>query len=337
VRHRHRSLAKTRLVATGALLAVALGACGGHSPSMLSTHGTESRHIAGVWWLMFGLASAVYVIVATLIIVAIVRGRRNAEGLERGPKDDHFIWFGGILVPVVILAVLAVVTITTTQSVRAVTPGELRIQVVGKRWWWDVRYPDSGVVSANEIHIPVGRPVDIQLTSDNVIHSFWVPQLAGKVDTIPGQVNHLRLKATTVGTYRGECAEFCGIQHANMNFDVIAEAPADFDRWVTRQTTGAGSSPNSDEAAQGELVFMRESCAGCHAIRGTQATGTVGPDLTYFGSRASIGALTVPNTPDNLSRWITDSQSIKPGNLMPPISLSPRDLSALVAYLEGLK
>ena len=324
-------------LATLVALALTLGACGGHSPSMLRAHGTESRRVAGVWWLMFGLAAGVYVIVATLIIVAIVRGRRNQEGLERGPKDDQFIWFGGILVPVVILALLAVVTITTTQAVRAVTPGELRINVVGKRWWWDVRYPDSGVVSANEIHVPVGRQVDISLTSDNVIHSFWVPQLAGKVDTIPGQVNHLRLKATAAGTYRGECAEFCGIQHANMNFDVIAESPADFDRWVTREAGGAGTSAASDEEAQGELVFMRESCAGCHTIKGTQASGTVGPDLTYFGSRTSIGALTLPNTPDNLSRWITDSQSIKPGNLMPPIALSPRDLSALVAYLEGLK
>ncbi|HJP66515.1 MAG TPA: cytochrome c oxidase subunit II [Actinomycetota bacterium] len=304
---------------------------------MLRPHGTESRSVASVWWLMFGLAAGVYVIVATLIVVAIVRGRRQQEGLERGPKDDQFIWFGGILAPLVILALLAVVTISTTRTVRAVTPGELKIQVVGKRWWWDVRYPDSRVATANEIHIPVGQPVDIVLTADDVIHSFWVPQLAGKVDTIPGQVNHLRLKATAVGTYRWECAEFCGIQHANMNFDLVAEAPADFDRWLTRQAGGAGITPSSDQAAQGELVFMRESCAGCHTIRGTQATGTTGPDLTYFGSRASIGALTLPNTPGNLARWITDPQSIKPGNLMPPTDLSPRDLSALVTYLEGLK
>ena len=328
---------RTSFVAACLALALTLGACSAHAPSMLRAHGTESRHIAGVWWLMFGLAAAVYVIVATLIVVAIVRGRRNEEGLERGPKDGHFIWFGGILAPVVILAVLAFVTITTTKAVRAVTPGELHVQVVGKRWWWDVRYPDVGVATANEVHVPVGRPVDVALTSDNVIHSFWVPQLAGKVDTIPGQVNHLRLKATAAGTYRGECAEFCGVQHANMNFDVVAQAPADFERWLTRQSGGAGTSPSSDEAAQGELVFMRESCAGCHTVRGTQAVGTIGPDLTYFGSRASIGALTLPNTPDNLARWITDSQSIKPGNLMPPIALAPRDLSALVAYLEGLK
>ncbi len=237
----------------------------------------------------------------------------------------------------VILALLAFVTISTTKAVRAVVPGELRIQVVGKRWWWDVRYPHAGVTTANEIHIPVGEPVDIALSSDNVIHSFWVPQLAGKVDTIPGQVNHLRLKATTAGTYRGECAEFCGIQHANMNFDVVAQPAAEFERWLARAGGGGGTSPSSDEAAQGELVFMREACAGCHTIRGTQAAGTIGPDLTTFGGRASIGALTMPNTPENLARWITDSQSIKPGNLMPPIALSPRDLQAVVAYLEGLK
>jgi cytochrome c oxidase subunit 2 len=193
------------------------------------------------------------------------------------------------------------------------------------------------VATANEIHIPVGQTVDIALTSDNVIHSFWVPELAGKLDTIPGQVNHLRLKATRAGVYRGECAEFCGIQHANMNFSVIAQAPADFDLWLSRRTSGAGIAPSSDAAEAGELVFMREACAGCHTIRGTGAVGTVGPDLTDFGSRASIGSGTVPNTADNLARWITDSQTIKPGNLMPPLTLSPSDVNALVTYLEGLK
>jgi cytochrome c oxidase subunit 2 len=323
--------------AANALLAVTLVACGGGSPSMLKGRGTESHRVAGIWWLMFTLATAVYVIVATLIIVAIVRGRRARAKAGDGPRDDTFIWIGGIVVPVVILAVLAVVTVTTTQAVRAASPGELHISVVGKRWWWDVRYPDSGVATANEIHIPVGQTVDLALTSDNVIHSFWVPELAGKLDTIPGQVNHLRLKAMRAGTYRGECAEFCGIQHANMNFSVIAETPADFDLWLSRRTSGAGIAPSSDQAAAGELVFMREACAGCHTIRGTQAVGTIGPDLTDFGSRASIGSGTVPNTADNLARWITDSQSIKPGNLMPPLSLSPSDVNALVTYLEGLK
>lgn len=317
---------------------VVLAGCGGNSPSMLDTRGAESKRVAGMWWLMFGLASAVYVVVAAFIVISIVRGRRKRTAPDGGPRDDTFIWFGGILAPVVILAVLAVVTISTTRAVRAVTPGELRIDVVGKRWYWDVGYPDSKVRTANEVHVPVGQAVDVALTSDNVIHSFWVPQLAGKVDTVPGQTNHLRFKATTAGTYRGECAEFCGIQHANMNFEVVAESPADFGQWLARRASGAGVGPTSDEAAAGERVFMREACAGCHTIRGTQAAGTIGPDLTDFGSRPSIGALAVPNTAPNLTRWIRDAQSIKPGNLMPPFpSLPASDVAALVAYLEGLK
>ena len=323
-----------------ALLAAGLTSCGGHAPSMLNTHASEARRVSGVWWLMFTMAAVVYVVVAAFIVVAIVRGRRTRgddEPKRKAPKDDTFVWLGGIVAPVIILAVLAVVTVNTTEALRNTQQGELRVAVVGKRWWWDVTYPDSGVRTANEIHIPVGRPVDFELTSDNVIHSFWVPQLAGKVDTIPGQTNHLRLTASQPGTFRGECAEFCGIQHAHMSFLVIADTPADFDRWLTRRTNGAGLTPTSDQAALGQLVFTREACAGCHAVRGTQATAQIGPDLSDFGSRHWIGSLTVPNTPGNLSRWITDPDSIKPGTLMPPTALSAEDVAAVTAYLEGLK
>ncbi len=318
-------------------LALALAGCGGHAPSMLNTHGPEARTVSRVWWLMFVLAAVVYVVVAGFIVVAVLRGRRTGRS-RKEPKDDTFVWFGGIVVPVIILGVIAVVTVNTTQALRSAQDGELRIAVVGKRWWWDVSYPDAGGVrTANEIHIPVGRQVDLELTSDNVIHSFWVPQLAGKVDTIPGQVNHLRLTATEPGTYRGQCAEYCGIQHAHMGMVVVAEAPVDFDRWLTRRSTGAGLTPTSDQAARGELVFMREACAGCHAVRGTQAAAQVGPDLSDFGSRESLASNTLANTPENLARWIAEPQSVKPGNLMPPTALSPEDRAAVVAYLEGLK
>ena len=329
-----------RRSAIGLVVALALAACSNDSPSALDGKGPEARTIAGVSWLMFGLSAVVYVVVAGFIVMAIRRGRRrpaDSPKPAREIKDDTFIWFGGIVAPVVILAVLAVVTIRTTQDLRAVEQGELRIQVAAKRWWWDVRYPDAGVATANEIHIPAGRPIDIELTSDNVIHSFWVPQLAGKVDTIPGQTNHLRLKATEPGTYRGACAEYCGIQHANMSYLVIADEPAEFDRWLTRRSSAAGLTPGSEQAARGQVVFNRESCAGCHAVRGTSATATIGPDLSNFGERQSIGSLTVPNTPENLSRWITEPDRVKPGNLMPPTALSADDLAAVVAYMEGLK
>ena len=328
---------RRRRAAAAVLLALVLGACGGHAPSMLNGHGPEARRVSGVWWLMFALAAAVYVVVAAFIVFAIVRGRRSQEEPAKAPKDDTFVWLGGIVAPVVILGVLAVVTVRTTQALRNPERGELRISVVGKRWWWDVTYPDAGVRSANEIHIPVGRPVDLELTSDNVIHSFWVPQLAGKMDTIPGQTNHLRLTASEAGTYRGACAEYCGIEHAHMGFQVVADPPVDFDRWLARRQGGAGLTATSDQAAKGELVFNREACAGCHAVRGTPATARIGPDLSDFGSRQWIGSLTVANTPANMAHWITDPGSLKPGTLMPPTALSADDIAAVTAYLEGLK
>ena len=326
-------------VALGFAVALGLAACGDGSPSMFDSQGPESRSIRGVSWLMFGLAGAVYVIVSGFIVVAIVRGRRRARHAEpaKEPKDDTFIWWGGIVAPVVILAVLAVVTIRTTQDLRAAEDGELRIEVTAKRWWWDARYPETGVATASEIHIPAGRPVDIVLRSDNVVHSFWVPQLAGKVDTIPGQVNHPRLRADEAGTYRGMCAEYCGIQHANMSYLVVADEPAEFERWMARRSAGAGLTPASDQAARGQVVFFRQACAGCHAVRGTPATATIGPDLSDFGARTTIGSLTLPNNSANLARWITEPEKVKPGNLMPPTALAPDDLAAVVAYLEGLK
>jgi cytochrome c oxidase subunit 2 len=324
------------------VVGVILAACAGCSSGsgVLDGRGQEAKRVASDWWLMFGLATAVYVIVAGLVIFAVARGRRRAarEGApdesETSRLDTGFVVVGGILIPVLILAVLAVVTVTTTNGVRNADAGAVRITVTGKRWWWDVQYA-HGVRSANEIHIPVGRQVDLTLLSDNVIHSFWVPQLAGKVDMIPGQPNHLRLTAERAGSYRGQCAEFCGIQHAHMIFHVIAQPPAEFDRWLARRTSSAGSQPESDEAAQGQRIFQRESCAGCHTVAGTSAQGRIGPDLSDFGTRRTIAAGTLPNDRTNLAKWIRDPQKVKPGNLMPPSHLSEADVQRLVAYLES--
>jgi cytochrome c oxidase subunit 2 len=174
------------------------------------------------------------------------------------------------------------------------------------------------------------------LDSDNVVHSFWVPELAGKVDMIPGQQNVLRFTPRTPGTYIGECAEFCGIEHARMGFVVVVQTETDFERWLTRQQL-TPLPPDSESAAAGEVAFSRQACAGCHTIRGTPAQGVVGPDLTNFGNRTTIGARTVENTPGNLAAWIVDAQEMKPGALMPPIELSSRDVNDIVAYLESLK
>ncbi len=316
---------------------IVLAGCGHHAASITDRHGTESDHVASLWWVMFAMAAAVYVLVATLVVVAVVRGRRRQRAVGEGGREDLVIWLGGLVLPVVVLSVLGTLTVTTARAVRAPSADALAIHVSGERWWWDVDYPASGVRTANEIRVPVGQPIDITLTSDNVIHSFWVPSLAGKVDVVPGQTNHLRLKANDAGTYRGQCAEYCGIQHANMAFVVIAESPADFERWLTRRTSGAGLTPTDDQAAQGQRVFEREACAGCHTVAGTTAQGTTGPDLSDFGERHSIAALTVANTPQNLHDWIADPQSIKPGNLMPTVPLGDADIDKVVAYLENLK
>jgi cytochrome c oxidase subunit 2 len=327
---RHRR----RLGALAVAVGIATAGCGG-GRSLVDAKGSEADRVAGVWWLMFGLATAVYVVVAGCIVYAATRGRRR-----RAPSrlhDNWFIWIGGVIVPFFILAVLAVVTVDATSALRTSSPGELRIDVVGKLWWWEVRYPGRGVVTANEIHLPRGTPVNLHLTSDNVIHSFWVPELAGKMDTIPGQPNNLQFTAEKVGRFPGRCAEFCGLQHAHMGVDVIVETPSDFGRWLARRQR-VPLEPASEEAATGQLVFQREACAGCHTIRGTSAQGTLGPDLTDVGSRRLLGAGVIENTAENMQDWIRDSQAFKPGIEMPSFqSLSDRDVAALAAYLESLK
>ncbi|HTO00276.1 MAG TPA: cytochrome c oxidase subunit II [Microthrixaceae bacterium] len=328
---------------------VIAGGCSGSSPSIVDDHGVEAQKVAGVWWFMFILAIAVYVVVASLIIIGVLRGPRGAEEstpsdsandltpvTARDPGDARWIWVGGIIVPVIILTTLAVVTIRTVQTVRRPSNHEVTIIVNGERWWWDVRYPEGSVRTANEIHIPVGRTVNIELHSNNVVHSFWVPQIAGKLDVMPGQTNRLRLKATEVGRYRGQCAEYCGIGHARMAFMIVAETDADFQRWLIRRERTA-SGPTSEITAEGQRVFMSETCSGCHTIRGTSATAQIGPDLSDFGSRDWIGSVTVLNTPENLTEWIRDSHLIKPGSLMPPITLDDSEVAALVAYLGALK
>lgn len=323
----------------GALLATSLVAvgCGGNkrSPSILHAHGSEASRIAGIWWLMFGLGAAVYAIVAFFIVWAILRGRRGDAGAGKVSDNGWIVW-GGVIVPVVILAVLAVVTVQATSELRKPEAGALQVQVVGKRWWWQVDYVGTRLTTANEIHLPAGRPVELQLESDNVIHSFWVPELAGKVDMIPGQHNVLRFTPRTPGTYIGECAEFCGLEHARMGFVVVVQTVTDFDRWLSRQEL-TPSPPDSESATEGEVAFMRQACAGCHTIRDTPAVGVVGPDLSNFGDRSTIGARTVENTPSNLAKWIVDAQQMKPGALMPPMPMSSRDVNNIVTYLESLK
>lgn len=321
------------LILAGAALVAT--ACGQGSPSALNPKGPAAGRIASVWWLMFGLAAAVYVVVGGLIVAAALRKpeTEGEEGRRLNISDNAFIWVGGIIVPTIILAILAVVTVQSTRVLAKPQPDALQIEVTGYRWWWEVRYPNEGVVTANEVRIPAGRPIELMLESIDVLHSFWVPQLAGKGDLVPGQRNVLRLQADEPGQYRGQCAEYCGAQHAKMAFLVIAEPAADFERWVARQQR-LPSGPANELEARGEVVFM-SSCSGCHTIRGTDARGEGGPDLTDFGSRRTLGAVSLPNTRANLAGWIVDSQSVKPENLMPPVYLEAEELNALVEYLES--
>jgi cytochrome c oxidase subunit 2 len=215
----------------------------------------------------------------------------------------------------------------------------MRLEVIGHQWWWEVNYdnekdPSQTFTTANEIHIPVGQPVRIAVTSTDVIHSFWVPKLTGKTDTIPGQINETWLEADKPGVYRGQCAEYCGLQHAHMGFTVVAQSPGDFHNWLENQLKPAPS-PTSEQIIEGERDFVVH-CGICHTVRGTQAGGHAGPDLTHLMSRGSIAADTLPNNVAYLSGWIANPQAMKPGNLMPTLTLSPPVLTAIRAYLLTL-
>ena len=326
------------------LSAVLLAACSRTSPSALDPKGPAASRIAGVWWLMLVISAAVVLFVGALLLFGLFRksgtSERDPDTEEVAPPrrwEGRLLLYGGVVGPLIILAALWVITLRDLDFLaKPLRSDALTVDVIGRLWWWEVRYPQQGIVTANEIHIPVGRPVRLRLTTNGVIHSFWVPQLAGKTDMVSGQTNTMWLQASKPGVYRGQCAEYCGRQHAHMIFFVIAEPPAAFDQWTIRETSDPSAS--TDRAlARGQRVFETNACAGCHTIRGTSAKGRVGPDLTHFGSRRTIGAGTVPNTPGYRGAWIRDAQSIKPGSLMPPVQLSDADLAALIQYLGDLR
>ena len=239
----------------------------------------------------------------------------------------------------IVIAALFVVSdiflIRTTEA-PAQTATRLTVDVTGHQWWWEFRYPGTRAVTANELHIPARTPVRVVVHTADVIHSFWVPQLNRKIDTIPGQDNAIELDADHAGVYRGACAEFCGLQHAHMDFLVFADPPGVFRRWLANEEKPAAT-PAGALAQQGHDVFINGSCSSCHTIRGTRADGDVGPDLTHVGSRTSLAAVTIPNRTGDLAGWIVDSQHVKPGNEMPDMHVNGQQLRALLAYLRGLK
>jgi cytochrome c oxidase subunit 2 len=310
------------------------------SPTLLHTFGAAADREAQLGWILLVIASVVVLVVSALVLAGVRRGGPAAAPVERREEGVRWIVIGGIVVPTVVLAAVFVLTIQTQAAVAAPARApRLTVQVTGHQWWWEVQYLDRSpsriATTANEIHIPVGRPVRIEIVTGDVIHSFWVPQLAGKTDLIPGQRNVTWLEADTAGTYRGACAEYCGAEHARMALTVVAERPAAFRAWLDHQLEPAAAPPDS-LAAAGQGVFAGSACALCHTVRGTPAGGRLGPDLTHLAARGTIAAGTLPNTPGDLMAWIVGPQAFKPGTIMPAVPLRPGELQALVAYLRSL-
>jgi len=311
------------------------------APTYLRTSGYIGDREATLGWVLLAIACAVVVIIAVLVPAAIYHRRPAGTGLQRDEGGLSWIYIGGIAVPALILIGVTIYSLAVLGRVSS--PPEkaaLTVQVIGHTWWWEVHYPGTApgdlVTVANEIHIPVGRPVRLELSTADVIHSFWFPQLAGKTDLIPGQRNVAWIEARTAGTYWGHCAEYCGQQHANMMMSVVADPPAQFARWLETQRRPAAE-PSAAETLAGRAVFTRSACAMCHTIRGTEAGGALGPDLTHVGSRRTIAAGALTNTFGNLAGWIGNPQALKPGVSMPAVPLRPEQLRAVVSYLHSLQ
>jgi cytochrome c oxidase subunit II len=308
------------------------------SPSTLAPGGPAAERIAGLWWWLLISATLVTIATFTLLGIALWRSRQDRQ-FDRlmGMSGDRFAILAGALIPTVILIMVTFVTLDVMADLE--TPPEepaLVVEVIGWMWWWEVRYPGTDAVTANEIHIPAGQTVELHVWAEDVIHSFWVPEIAGKIDMFPNSVNTMWIKADEPGIYRGQCAEFCGLQHTFMAKLLVVHEPDDFDAWLAAESQPAPE-PDDPLLQRGQEVFMENQCLFCHAIRGTEAVGTVGPDLTHVMSRQTLGAATIPNSIGNLAAWTADPHEFKPGVKMPPVNFGGEDFEALIAYLASLE
>ncbi|KQY54807.1 cytochrome c oxidase subunit II [Lysobacter sp. Root494] len=330
----HGAAASRTLLLLGAGL---IGACS-RVQSTLDPAADQSRAIDVMWQVMLWTCALIYVgVLAGLAIALLRRDAATGHGAERRISALLVLWTGFIAV---VLVGLTAASFSVDRHLLARDPDALRVRVTAKQWWWQVEYldrePSKQFITANELHLPVDRMTRVELSAGDVIHSLWIPNLNGKTDLIPGHDNHLAITPRRVGRYRGQCAEFCGLQHAHMALDVRVDSARDFAAWRAHQLAPA-TLPAQPEAQRGAALFQSSACVMCHAIGGTDAGGRTGPDLTHFASRRTIAAGTRPFTRGDLAAWLSDPQRLKPGNTMPAVDLEPDELNALVAYLMTLQ
>ena len=323
------------------IAATALLVAGCGKQSIVSPRSPQTHDIRTLWWWMLGIATVVFLgALAMLAMAWVSRGKPGLPLLgEREGITQGLVVVFGIGIPVVVLvALFGVSDVYLIGKTAPPTPRStaMTVNVIGHQWWWEVRYPGTDAVTANEIHIPVRTRVNVVATTADVIHSFWVPELARKIDMVPGRRNRVLLYASRPGDYRGQCAEFCGFQHANMSLYVVAQPPAAFRAWLAGMTAPAPAPMGPSERA-GRRLFLANQCASCHQIRGTSAAGTVGPDLTHLATRSMLAAATIPNDLMHLEAWISSPQSIKPGDRMPDLGLPRAQVNEIASYLESLR
>ena len=349
--YRHHKILRAVLLFAFALTCVVFA---GHvEPVLANTDGVTSifrplsqpaQEIKELSLLVLAICGAIFVVVAGLLVYAIIRFRHRAGDEASEPPQiygSNQIETAWTVLPILIVFVLILVTSRTIADVqdRKAAPGAVHATIVGHQWWWEIRYPELGIVTANELHVPASDgtrrlPTFLKLQSADVAHSFWVPQLAGKTDVIPNRENSMWFEPTQPGTYFGNCAEYCGMQHARMLIRVIVHPPGEFERWVAEQKRTAAEEPSAQE---GRRVFFANSCINCHTIRGTSAQGAFGPDLTHLMSRETLASGAAPNTPEGLHAWVRDPQKLKVGCLMPNMQMSDVEVDQIVSYLQTLK
>jgi cytochrome c oxidase subunit II len=309
------------------------------SQSALSPAGPQAATPYYLWYVFAWLFATLWVIVVGLMIVGLLYRRRATKVSERA-GEKAVATAGGVTAIVLFALIIMSSAVAREIYTDQAKTNALKVRVTGHQWWWEIQYQngpaDHYLTTANELHIPIGRPISVEVLSGDVIHSFWVPSLSPKIDAIPDHFNEIVFQANKAGTYRGQCAEFCGLQHAHMGFIVVAETPADFANWFNHQLEPSAENL-TPEQQRGQQVFLAAPCVVCHTVRGTSAFGGAAPDLTHLASRSTIGAALLSNTSGNLSGWITDSQRIKPGTHMPPIGIASEDMQPLLSYLGALK